>query len=456
MLVEEVNFQDLLDDGGTKLNKVKERVGQISAAMSSGWLWEKFTAVNCKAPGLVKKLGRDLGLYPGNRLKDFLLEKIRKIRPHLKDHADITFQHLEEDGCPPVKIEASDITMRRPAVFSREKTEYGASVIDAVRASVGYPFAFQPVLKNDRRLVDGGLSSNLPAFLFESEYKETRIPAFAFDLIAPSSTTSGTYHLGHFGNDLLSTALEASDELMRRVLRGVHYVPVHTPLGIDTLDFNLPKDKRKLLFDTGYRAAEEFLANFVPLQRVKMAGDQLQKQLMAEYGSPQYYTPVLYALAKEIERTTKAVNVRSHIMLPTGRPEASRIVVYHYGMDDDNDADLELLEDAGCSGEAWANRDAAFADLREARKDPTRWKMTLAQHRKVPETQNSMLSVPIHRELNLEERDPPMPVGTLSVDSSTPLEDTDWITKMGSKLVAHPNVVVRMKQWAYIIHRLMP
>jgi predicted nucleic acid-binding protein len=50
----------------------------------------------------------------------------------------------------------------------------------------------------------------------------------------------------------LFAALEASDELMRRVLRGIHYVPILTPLGIDTLDFGLSRDKRKLLFDTGY------------------------------------------------------------------------------------------------------------------------------------------------------------------------------------------------------------
>jgi predicted nucleic acid-binding protein len=253
----------------------------------------------------------------------------------------------------------------------------------------------------------------------------------------------------------LFAALEASDELMRRVLRGIHYVPILTPLGIDTLDFGLSRDKRKLLFDTGYRAAEEFLANFVPLQRVKLAGEQLQKQLMAEHGSPQYYVPVLAALAKEIERTTKALNVRAHIMLPTGRPEASRIVVYDYGMDGDNDADLELPEDAGCSGQAWTSRLAAFADLREARKNPRLWKMTDAQHRRVPDGQNSMLSVPIHRELNSGENAPPMPVGTLSVDTTTPLEDTGWITSLGEKTVAHPDVVTRIMQWAYIVHRLM-
>src|SRR5438132_14233697 len=88
------------------------------------------------------------------------------------------------------------ITLRKPAVFSPEQTDYGASVIEAVRASTCYPFAFQPLLKNGRRLVDGGLSSNLPAFLFEEEFRQTRIPALAFDLIAPPSGTPVIYHMG--------------------------------------------------------------------------------------------------------------------------------------------------------------------------------------------------------------------------------------------------------------------
>ena len=123
-----------------------------------------------------------MGLYQGRKLKDFLLNKIKEKVPALANNADITFEHLHKAGCLPVKIVASDITYRRPAIFSLDHTEYGASVIDAVRASTCYPFAFEPVFLNGRRLVDGGLSSNLPVFLFAEEYRQTRIPALAFDL----------------------------------------------------------------------------------------------------------------------------------------------------------------------------------------------------------------------------------------------------------------------------------
>ena len=155
-----------------------------------------------------------------------------------------------------------------------------------------------------------------------------------------------------------------------------------TPPGIKTLDLALSRDDRKRLFDAGYKATTDFLANLEPLKRVKMAGDQLQKQLQAEFGPPQYFTPVLHALAKDIEAKTSAKSVRAQIMLPTGRPEPTRIVTYHFGMEGSTDIDLELLEKAGCSGRAWSQRAPILADLAGADKDPS-WGMTAEQHAKV-------------------------------------------------------------------------
>jgi NTE family protein len=456
ILVDELDLKSLLEDDGKQLGELRSVIAKVASDLQSGSKWQKFCAINFQLPRLAKRFETTLGIYAGEKLKDFLLEKIKGKLPSLRDHADITFQHLQNAGCVPVKIVASDISLRKPAVFALEQTDYGASVIEAVRASTCYPFAFQPLLKNGRRLVDGGLSSNLPAFLFEEEFRQTRIPALAFDLIAPPGGTPAIYHVGHYVSDLLATALEASDQLLRRVLHGVHHVPIETPQGIETLDFELSPGDRKRLFDAGYKSTGEFLAGFAPLQRAKMAGDQLQRRLRVEYGPEQYFTPVLYALAKDIERRTSAKNVRAAIMLPTGRAESTRIVVYHYNMDGDSDADLELPEDAGCSGQSWRNRAVAFADLEEAAQDPSPWGMTREQHAKVPSNRKSMISVPVHRELQPTEQTPPAPVATLGLDSTTPLDRTGWIEDTARGPVAHPDVVRIMMTWAYIVYRLLP
>jgi hypothetical protein len=177
------------------------------------------------------------------------------------------------------------------------------------------------------------------------------------------------------------------------------------------------------------------------LQRVKVAGDELKRQLQTEYEPPQLFAPVLYGLAKQIEATTSARKVRSHIMLPTGRPTLTRIVVYGYGMDGDPDADLELPLEAGCSGTAWTSRGAVFADLEYSARNPYLWKMTTQQHAKVPANRKSMLCVPVHGAMSSGETQPPTPIATLAVDTTTAIDVTGWMQGTGHNRVANQNVV---------------
>jgi hypothetical protein len=425
----------------------------IEAFRVSGWwgrLWELWGF-----SGLVSSLGDKVGLYDGAKLKRFLFGRIKERRPELASHADITFEHLERAGCPPFKVVASDITTRRPAVFSRAQTDYGASVLDAVRASTGYPFVFQPVEKNGRWLVDGGLASNLPSFLFAEESRSTGFPAFAFDLTVTPPPATGPYGFARFLPDMLAAALEASDELQRRVLRGVHYVPVPVPPDIDTLDFAITAKDRVRLYDIGYREAASFLAGFQPLRRVREAGGRMKQLLQAEYGPPALFQPVLYGLAKQIEKETGARDVRATVMLPTGRPTPSRIVVYGYNMDDDSDSDLEIDEEAGCTGQAWTTRGPAIADLEKSAADPAPWKMTGEQHAKVPKQRKAMLAVPIHAGAKAGQREPPPPVGTLAIDTSTSLEKTGWLDKSHASPVADDRPVDIMRSWAFVLYHLL-
>ena len=96
------------------------------------------------------------------------------------------------------------------------------------------------------------------------------------------------------------------------------------------------------------------------------------------------------------------LGMRANIMLLTGRPSenavSTRIVTYSLGMERDPDRDLEIDQDAGCSGKAWNTGNVAVADLERASADPSPWKMTSDQHNKVPKRIKAMISAAIPRE----------------------------------------------------------
>jgi NTE family protein len=454
----ETGFGDFLHLSGTPIERFKGRVRSILSDLESG-TWYKVLGAVWSLKGLADELGPHLGVDDGETLKRVLLEKIGEKKPSLKRHANITFRDLEAAGCHPLKIVASDMTKRSPIVFSAEQDGYGDSVLDAVRASTCYPFVFQPFNMNGRRLVDGGLASNLPAFLFHREYQQTGFPVFAFDLTAEDGDPPTTLSLKDYLLGLVSTALDAGDELMRVVLSDVVHVPIPIPSRFSSLDFQMTREQRRELFLVGFREATRRLGQLEFLKIIKTAGGELQKRLQVRYGSPQLYTLVLAGLASEVERATDARRVRATIMLPTGR--GTRIVTYSYGMQIERadgsisfspDYDLEVPEDAGCSGRAWAEREPAAADLVEAARNPSDWGMTREQHAKVPRDRKSMLSIPIRSYSDGDVDDEKLPVvGTLSIDSSTPLAETGWM--VGEEVEA--SLITRMMLWENVVRRLL-
>jgi hypothetical protein len=137
------------------------------------------------------------------------------------------------------------------------------------------------------------------------------------------------------------------------------------------------------------------------------------------------------------------------------------MVTYSIGMDSDPDRDLELDEDAGCSGRAWQSGEVAVADLDAASANPILWKMTQDQHNKVPTRLKSIISVPIPGHFQLDGM-PERPIGTLSVDCEAILANTGWCTNAQGGVdptippEVVPNILTIMSAWAAIIGSLLP
>ncbi len=135
------------------------------------------------------------GLYKGdvflNLMRDLLDKKgihtFRDlIQPEFADEDRYRFK---------VRVVASDISRRRMLVLPQDIRDYDMAPEDlevalAVRMSMSIPFFFEPVKLKNSYIVDGGLLSNFPVELFDSD-GPPEWPTFGFKLVlAPQANLS--------------------------------------------------------------------------------------------------------------------------------------------------------------------------------------------------------------------------------------------------------------------------
>ncbi len=142
-------------------------------------------------------------------------------------------------------------------------------IAEAVRVSSGYPFFFPPlalrdrVTKHDAVLVDGGVASAFPVFLFDRP--APRRPTWGFRLHAGMGVEQPSHReIGgidwpvEMARAILDTAMNAFDT---RDVLGFGDRVVSIPTGdVETLDFNLSAEERDFLFRSGQEAGNAFFA----------------------------------------------------------------------------------------------------------------------------------------------------------------------------------------------------
>jgi predicted acylesterase/phospholipase RssA len=150
--------------------------------------------VDSRWAGLAR-LRRGLGYIPTTSLEMWLRQVLRG---HLgarlgRDDADlVTFVELFDATGIELDVVAVDIDARQPFVFNHRQTPH-AEVVLAVLASAAIPFAFSPLRRGgDAMIVDGGVSSNFPRFVFDDRsfraaagLDELSVPIIAFILDEP-------------------------------------------------------------------------------------------------------------------------------------------------------------------------------------------------------------------------------------------------------------------------------
>jgi len=433
------DFSEFLDDGGVKLNQML-----VTFPENVNYFNGHFYAL--RHLNSLKGIVQNLGLYHGQNLEKFLLEKIHEKIPELESNSEIRFTDLQQHDCKPLKVLASSVSYRQPFIFSHEGThERNINVIDAVRASVCFPFVFQPVKFGNNYLVDGGLTSNLPIFLFEDEKKEQGIPIIAFDLVTKAEANPEIYNLKHLIRDMISTSLESSEEVVQKLVNDVYYIQIPIPPDIGTLAFGITKSKREDLYNLGYRVTAQYLnKNLEHWKQVQTPVEELQLRYAPE---PQVKR-ILYALLRDVELCSSVTleDLRAFVYIRT--PQGRRKVIYQVGMDGDTDAELELEIEEGGSGLAWTSRRQLAVEVNNTNNQMGYLGEDAAK--RIRKDRKAMYAAPIFKTtLNKADVDPDYLIGVVCVDSSIELDDTAWTSS------ARDDMYETFDKWALVLSNLM-
>lgn len=201
------------------------------------------------------------GIYSGNPVEDFVRSLIEK-------KGKTKFKDVSVNGKSRLKIIASDITKKNMLILPDDISKYGIDPMEfeiakAVRMSIGIPLYFRPVKLSYNKeysfIVDGGLLSNYPIWIFDVE-GTPRWPTFGLKLSGTSSKNSlitkidfGTYLL-----DIVNTTIDRNEEIYVRDKDAIRSIFIPT-LGISSTEFDITKEKKLQLFESGYNSAEKFL-----------------------------------------------------------------------------------------------------------------------------------------------------------------------------------------------------
>lgn len=198
-----------------------------------------------------------LGLYQGKALENWFLEKLA-----LK--GVYTFSDIEAGS---LKLVASDLTNGKIMVLPDDLESYGISaasfpIARALRMSCGIPFFFEPVklkvTSTDTIIVDGGVLSNFPMWIFDNGNKERPILGLKLssnsEEMEPHKITNGL----NLFEALFSTMKNAHDEryISRKIEKNIIFIPVED---YKATQFDLSEDMKNELLEKGRSRANQFL-----------------------------------------------------------------------------------------------------------------------------------------------------------------------------------------------------
>lgn len=201
------------------------------------------------------------GVYDSGVIEEFIGDLLSR-------KGIFTFSDVMKKGKNKLTIIAADVTNRRLVIMPDDLKLYGIdpesfSVAKAIRMSCAIPVFFTPVvLENNNKLnyiVDGGLLSNFPVWVFDVE-GETKNPTYAIKIDEkPSNTSRGKDDIFSYVVDILNTPLNDDRVVYVRDKEKLNVINIKNDGLLKSTDFYRLNDFKNVLYTLGYSTVEEYL-----------------------------------------------------------------------------------------------------------------------------------------------------------------------------------------------------
>lgn len=203
-----------------------------------------------------------LGLYKGNELEHWMKNKLEA--KGLRTFSDLPPQAL--------RVIASDLSNGQMVVIPDDLEKLGISpgsfsIAKAIRMSCSIPYFFEPVklrsIDGTNIIVDGGVLSNFPMWLFDKENEKRVRPVLGIKL-SPSEHEHEKHQIKNgiqLFTALFETMKDAHDQryISKHYVENIMFIKAE---GVSLIEFNLTEEKKRKLFEVGREHAKKFLESW--------------------------------------------------------------------------------------------------------------------------------------------------------------------------------------------------
>lgn len=225
----------------------------LLAWLTAPFVWICAPVVFWRYRKAISSLWRQFGLFNTTAAYDWLDGALR----HRLGKTDLPRKLIFGDLEIPLRVIVSDVATGNMRVAGADLNE---PLVEAVIASASFPLFFMPSVSTGGFLVDGGILSNLPAWVFDRQRAAATwcIPTIALRLESPE-TTSGYQSintLARFVPRLLATILAGARELQFRRIDEHHLISLRAD--VKPLAFDKMEAERSALVAAGERAVDAY------------------------------------------------------------------------------------------------------------------------------------------------------------------------------------------------------